>query len=260
MTWYDDVEVESTPLSTTGGQTWKAAYRLAEYCRHVADDLGLQRPGVTLLELGSGTGWLGITLARNMPQAKLVCLTEQLNGLDWLRHNVELNRSRGLQLDNLTVQEGDWLRLASADGDGDSLEAGESSAQSGAGAAGGQAEHPCEQAAADGDARQQEQRQQHAAAPAPQAAQRAGPPPPDLRATTWDFILGSDLVYNEAGSRCLPRVLAALSSRGTRVLYCHTKHRLDLLDLEFFQQLEACGLRAREVGGGAHCGGTASGQ
>lgn len=63
----------------------------------------------------------------------------------------------------------------------------------------------------------------------------------------WDFILGSDLIYNEVGSRCLPRVLAALAGSGTRILYCHTKHRYDLLDADFAEQLEACGLTCEEV-------------
>lgn len=32
-------------------------------------------------------------------------------------------------------------------------------------------------------------------------------------------------------------------------MYCHTKHRFDLLDMEFFEQLDACGLACTEVGG-----------
>ena len=32
-----------------------------------------------------------------------------------------------------------------------------------------------------------------------------------------------------------------------QVLYAHTKHRFDLLDLEFLQRLQACGLQAQEV-------------
>lgn len=242
MDWHDDVTVESTPLSTTGGQTWKAAYRLAEYMANVAEDLGLQRPGVTLLELGSGTGWLGITLARNMPQASLVCLTEQLDGIEWLRHNVELNRSRGIPLDNVAVQEADWRRLAA---DASGSPAAEGSANGAAPAAGeAQLETMAEGASAGGDV---QQRQQHGAGHA-DGPQRSAPGPRDLRATRWDFIVGSDLVYNEVGSRCLPRVLAALAASGTRVLYCHTKHRLDLVDLELFQQLQVCGLHAEEVG------------
>lgn len=35
-----------------------------------------------------------------------------------------------------------------------------------------------------------------------------------------------------------------------QMFYCHTKHRFDLLDMEFFEQLEACGLCCEEVGAG----------
>lgn len=52
----------------------------------------------------------------------------------------------------------------------------------------------------------------------------------------------------QVGSRCLPRVLGALVRPGTVALYCHTKHRFDLLDWEFFAELEACGLQCEEVG------------
>lgn len=53
----------------------------------------------------------------------------------------------------------------------------------------------------------------------------------------------------QVGSRCLPRVLGALVRFATVALYCHTKHRFDLLDMEFFQELQGCGLQCEEVGG-----------
>jgi hypothetical protein len=80
----------------------------------------------------------------------------------------------------------------------------------------------------------------------------------DLRRTSWDYLVGSDLVYNEAGSCCLPRVMAALAGPRTRILYCHTKHRFDLLDAELFEQLAVCGLEAEEVGKGACSSGACS--
>lgn len=67
MAWVLDAETENTPLSTTGGHTWAAARRLAAYLSAAADELGLQRPGLRLLELGAGaareegasaSGWL----------------------------------------------------------------------------------------------------------------------------------------------------------------------------------------------------------
>ena len=207
-------------MSTTGGHTWAAAYRLAEYLAAASHQLGLSQPGLKIIELGSGTGWLGATVARNLPSSTLVCLTEQDEGVPWLHHNIELNRQRGLELANVRLQACDWLHFAEGGGGGGS----------------GQ--------------------QQPASSPAAAAAAAAGddapPPPIDLRETAWDVCLGSDLIYNEVGSACLPRVMAALAGPSTGILYCHTKHRFDLLDLEFFQNLEACGLACEEVGAGMH--------
>ena len=42
-----------------GGHTWAAARRLADYLGATAARLGLLRPGLRLLELGAGTGWVG---------------------------------------------------------------------------------------------------------------------------------------------------------------------------------------------------------
>lgn len=63
----------------------------------------------------------------------------------------------------------------------------------------------------------------------------------------WDFIVGSDLIYNELGARLLPRVIKALSTRHTVCYYAHTKHRFDALDLEFLAECEAQGLEVEEV-------------
>lgn len=78
MAWIKDVEIENTPLATTGGHTWAAAYRLADYLDAAGPQLGLNAPGVRIVELGAGCGWLGATCARNLPNAGLVCLTEQV--------------------------------------------------------------------------------------------------------------------------------------------------------------------------------------
>ncbi|GFH16792.1 nicotinamide N-methyltransferase-like, partial [Haematococcus lacustris] len=41
-----------------------------------------------------------------------------------------------------------------------------------------------------------------------------------------------DLIYNHVGSLLLPHVIHRLASPDTLVLYVHTKHRFDHLDLE----------------------------
>lgn len=63
----------------------------------------------------------------------------------------------------------------------------------------------------------------------------------------WDFIVGSDLVYNEEGCKLLPRVFAQLSGPETVILYAHTKRRFEMLDNDFFDNLQAEGLAVEEV-------------
>lgn len=240
MTWVLDVEVESTPLSTTGGHTWAAARRLAAYLSAAAGQLGLERPGLQLLELGAGTGWLGCTVARNLHPTARVCLTEQAGGLDWLQHNVELNRQRGLPLAGVHVQPCDWLDYAGSGGaastdaaagsdGGGSRGAADSStgceqAEPTAGvvaaqahkihcdtdrmARGQQSPPPQQQQAEqrqelDSEQRRGGQRPQQASAgiagsPFNGDGQQAGcGASVHLRETHWDFIIGSDLIYNE---------------------------------------------------------------
>ncbi|PRW57925.1 Nicotinamide N-methyltransferase-like [Chlorella sorokiniana] len=250
MAWVLDAEVESTPLSTTGGHTWEAARRLAAYLSAAAGELGLRRPGLRLLELGSGTGWLGANVARNMPEAALVVLTEQPDGLAHLRRNVALNSARGLPVGHVRVQSCDWRAYgpeaaAGSGGKQDSVAGCGSSAAGGSGDGPAAAEGKAAAAAAAGAAAAGVD--PAAPAPALTSAEEQQKEELDLAAVPWDFIIGSDLIYNEIGSRCLPRVLAALARPQTQVLYCHTKHRFDLLDMEFLEQLEACGLCCEEV-------------
>ncbi|KAL6762332.1 hypothetical protein V8C86DRAFT_2520336 [Haematococcus lacustris] len=65
--------------------------------------------------------------------------------------------------------------------------------------------------------------------------------------THWDVIVGSDLIYNHVGSLLLPHVIHRLASPDTLVLYAHTKHRFDHLDLEFMEAVAALGMRLEEV-------------
>ncbi|KAF6263177.1 putative methyltransferase-domain-containing protein [Scenedesmus sp. NREL 46B-D3] len=92
--WTDDITVQTTKhLTTTGGTVWNAARRCASFLESEAKKIGLDRPGVRVLELGAGCGLLGMLVARNTPAAAEVCLTEQAFGgaLEHLRHNVQAN-------------------------------------------------------------------------------------------------------------------------------------------------------------------------
>lgn len=69
--------------------------------------------------------------------------------------------------------------------------------------------------------------------------------------TDIDFLLGSDLVYEESGVKMLPRVIAKLlrtrCDANGFMLYAHTKHRYDGMDVDFFENLEEEGLMCEEV-------------
>lgn len=38
-----------------------------------------------------------------------------------------------------------------------------------------------------------------------------------LQNIDWDFVIGSDLIYNDTGSTCLPKVMVALARPATKV-------------------------------------------
>lgn len=181
--WVFDVQTGERALSTTGGKTWGAAFRMAQYLEAAWGELRLARPRV--LELGAGTGWLGMTLARNV--AGRVCLTEQGSGgaLEWLQFNVAANEL----LSSVECRVLDWQSWTTPEGDA--------------------------------------------------LAETVG---------DFDLVLGSDLVYDEAGARLLPRVLRCFLQRcRCSAFYAHTLHRYDHLDVDFFAALRAEGLVYRAV-------------
>jgi predicted nicotinamide N-methyase len=89
-------------ILTVGGDSnhcsrivWNAAVCLLRFL----EQWMLDSPrGITnVLELGSGTGWLGMTLARNLSSLRMVLTEPDLFGcLDFLRRNLEANLNAGL--------------------------------------------------------------------------------------------------------------------------------------------------------------------
>eukprot|EP00966_Prymnesium_polylepis_P192989 4472848-Prymnesium_polylepis.1 len=91
---------------TTGGHVWDAARCMLSYFEAHAELLaGVPR----ILELGAGTGFLGMSLASRFTVEQMV-LTEMVHGgaLDWLDHNVERNRQAGLELASVRTAALDW--------------------------------------------------------------------------------------------------------------------------------------------------------
>eukprot|EP00913_Durusdinium_trenchii_P024178 g22700.t1 len=103
--WKRDVVTGHQAMTTTGGSTWDAAFRLCDFLEAEWHG-GLTPDGPkAVLELGAGTGWLGMTVARNCPCH--VCLTEQAEGgaMEWLQENLAQNVAAGLPLQGVTLQD-----------------------------------------------------------------------------------------------------------------------------------------------------------
>lgn len=85
------LNLESAPLESTGGKIWDASLRTYDF---IAGVVGRYAGGTSLnvLELGSGCGWLGLRLAKECSNIRMV-LSEQpeYGALAWLEHNLALN-------------------------------------------------------------------------------------------------------------------------------------------------------------------------
>lgn len=136
-------------------------------------------------------------------------MTEQVEGgaLNWLRYNVQLNKEAGKNIDIVDTAACDW-------NDYIALLEGEKKEEG----ATGEGEAP-----------------------------RAIAMDTTLALTKWDLIIGSDLVYNDAGVEMLPRVMKALASPGTLIFYAHTKKRYEMVDFDFLAELEKNGLEVKEL-------------
>ena len=227
--YYARIRTDNKPLITTGGHTWEAAHELFAFLAQVDilgifahDENGSQQRGLRLLELGSGSGWLGLNLAeifrahalsvssrekeRRDTDTLHITLTEQPGeALEWLIHNVD--------------------RFGPAPGHGSTV---------------------CVRAQS-----------------LDWAMQDFGEGYDVSSYEQTDLILGSDLIYNEIGATCLPRIVKQLltlmmprfsavnrclvRSISPYFLYAHTFHRYDLLDERFLQECEQIGLVVQEV-------------
>lgn len=136
-------------------------------------------------------------------------MTEQIAGgaLGWLQHNVEINKAAGKSLDNLDTAACDWN---------------------------------------DYIALLNTDKNNHSSDDAVKANEGEAAMDVTLADTEWDLIIGSDLVYNEAGVMMLPLVMKALSSPNTHIFYAHTKRRYEMMDFDFMAELNKNGFTVIE--------------
>ena len=76
---------------TTHLRTWPGSARLVDFLERSDYVSGMATSGEPqrILELGSGTGWLGLTLARNLPEGTVVTLTEIGHAMPPLQRNCD---------------------------------------------------------------------------------------------------------------------------------------------------------------------------
>ena len=205
--------METATFATTGGVVWDAARRLIDYLEASAHDLGLDAPDVNILELGSGTGWMGMVVAQNVKRAGVVCLTEMEAGgaLEWLSKNVARNEPAALwPPGRLVVEALDWTEFHVDDANVD------------ASADGGGVRCSTSNGVV------------HAL-------------PWDVVVGS-DLVYNEDgaRMLPRVFRGLIDRA-RAVGKTAPLVLYAHTKYRYELLDILFFESLEQCGLTRVEV-------------
>lgn len=175
---------ERKQLLTTHRRTWMGSQLLLRYLLDSAQSLGFDRPGVSVLELGSGGGWMGLNLAARIPVLSIT-LSELPAAVLQLQANLErvaASVGNGLAK-RVQIVELDWQTA-------------ESSATA---------------------------------------------------ATTWDWIIGTELLYSHSVLTALTHAIDALAGAQTRVLYCHVPGRKPSVDDEMHAEFAARGLTLRPV-------------
>ena len=107
-----DLELRKA-LCTTHRRVWHGAELMLRWLKHpaVAEALGLHRPGLRILELGSGSGWLGLNLAAMYTSASVTMsdLPEVLPVLQAQIDRVALTADNGV-----VAVAFDWLAMDEA--------------------------------------------------------------------------------------------------------------------------------------------------
>ena len=78
--WLDDITIQNhvqrnaagtgVLMGTTGGHVWDAAKHLVAFFETERHEVGLALPGVKIIELGAGCGYLGMTVSGHMQASR----------------------------------------------------------------------------------------------------------------------------------------------------------------------------------------------
>eukprot|EP00040_Diaphanoeca_grandis_P000719 m.16277 g.16277 ORF g.16277 m.16277 type:complete len:356 (+) comp10970_c0_seq1:199-1266(+) len=246
---HDDIKIRTsvergTNISTTGGFVWEAARTLLRFLECECASIGLDQTNATILELGAGTGFLGMSVAKNLPSCAVVMITEMEQGgaLEHLEFNVSLNPT----IPRVATAPLDWSIYGQQTTITNEQRTPDRESTSTTGVV---ADENSDAIVADVDASVADENTDVSVAAlyTQNKVQAATLVPNPIDAKKWDFIIGSDLVYNEDGVDMLPRVFDHLLTDDNVAYYCHTKHRYDDMDFDFLNTLKARGLVVEEV-------------
>jgi len=265
-----DLGIENTPLATTGGHTWEAAGVLFDFvaeidllklwsgarnsCANTGGNNDIQiidgKTPRRILELGSGCGWLALNLANSisqvlsdqespshpghgladdvndatMPTTEIIASEQGGQALDWLQHNIGQHQNERRR-NSASVTTEVESPTTSHSGE-NSLDENDLTTHSSLSSKRGKKELPVRVIELDWA---------DIAKCAPKLLERSS----DL-----DLLIGSDLIYNHIGATFLPQVVQEF---GRPLLYAHTFHRYDHLDVLFLETCAKKGLTVREV-------------
>ncbi|KAK3250601.1 hypothetical protein CYMTET_40025 [Cymbomonas tetramitiformis] len=114
------VQMLVTNDSHCSNRVWHAAYALADFVlRDREHHVKLYKDGARVLEIGAGTGWLGMSLLRQIPSIGLMLLTEMENFdcLDRLSARAEeFRKEQGVASTTLQVAALDWADVCNTAG------------------------------------------------------------------------------------------------------------------------------------------------
>lgn len=103
------VHIAQDPTGKTycgvGSTIWDAGLVLAKYLEHQTTQHKLDLAGKRVIELGSGTGLVGISLSKMQPGCQIL-LTDKKELIPLLDHNIQINQAEA----NTTAQCLDWCQ------------------------------------------------------------------------------------------------------------------------------------------------------